>query len=104
MEEASKNISVVEPTFFARPLSNQERIYCEICLKSCIKKHKVRSKLEKIVDIKTFKLFEERWHQKQHEYNKVLNFVDWNNEQEHYTHKSCKGIFFKGNFLTHELM
>ena len=40
MEKASKNISVVEPTFSARPPSNQEQIYCEICLKSCIKKHK----------------------------------------------------------------
>ena len=46
MEKASKNIPVVEPTFSARPPSNQERIYCEICLKSCIKKHKLRSKLE----------------------------------------------------------
>ena len=99
MEKASKNISVVEPTFFARPHSNQERIYCEICLKSCIKKHKLRSKLKNIVDIKTFKLFAERWHQKQHEYNKVLNVVDWTNEQEHYAHKSCKGTFFKENFL-----
>ena len=96
MEKASKNISVVETTFSARPLSNQERIYCEICFKSCIKK---RSKLEKIVEIKTFKLFAERWHQKQHEYNEVLNFVDWTNEQEHYAHKSCKGTFFKGTFL-----
>ena len=52
-------------------------MHCEIFLKSCIKKHKLRGKLEKIVDIKTFKLFAERWHQKQHEYNKVLNFVDW---------------------------
>ena len=74
MEKASKNISVVEPTFSVRPPSNQEQIYCEICLKSCIKKHKLRSKLEKIVDIKTFELFAERWHQKQHEYNKVFNF------------------------------
>ena len=40
MEKASKNISVVEPTFSVRPPSNQEQIYCEICLKSCIKKHK----------------------------------------------------------------
>ena len=46
IEKASKNISVIEPTFSARPPSNQERIYCEICLKSCIKKHKLRSKLE----------------------------------------------------------
>ena len=74
MEKASKNISVVEPTFPARPPSNQEQISCEIFFKSCIKKHKLRSKLEKVVDIKTFKLFAERWHQKQHEYNKVLNF------------------------------
>ena len=103
MEKASKNISVVEPTFSVRPPSNQERISCEICLKSCIKKHKLRSKLEKIVDIKTFKLFAERWHQKQHEYNKVLNFVDWTNEQEHYAHKSCKGTFFKENFLNTQI-
>ena len=99
IEKASKNISVVEPTFSARPPSNQERIYCEICLKSCIKKHKLRSKLEKIVDIKVFKSFAERWHQKQHEYNKVLNFVDWTTDQEHYAHKSCKGTFFKESFL-----
>ena len=76
MEKASKNIPVVEPTFSARPPSNQEQIYCEIRLKSCIKKHKLPSKLEKIVEIKAFKLFSGRWHQKQHEYNKVLNFVD----------------------------
>ena len=74
MEKASKNISVVEPTFSVRPPSNQEQIYREICLKSCIKKNKLRSKLQKIVVIKSFQLFAERWHQKQHEYNKVLNF------------------------------
>ena len=73
-EKASKNISVVEPTFSVRPPSNQEQIYREICLKSCIKKHKLRSKLQKIVVIKSFQLFAERWHQKQYEYNKVLNF------------------------------
>ena len=67
MEKASENISEVEPTFSARPSSNQERIYCEVCLKSCIKKHKLCSKLEKIVDVKAFKLFAERWHQKQHD-------------------------------------
>ena len=62
MGKASKNIPVVEPAFYARPPSSQGRIYCEICLKSCIKKHKLRSILEKIVDIKNFKLFAERWH------------------------------------------
>ena len=103
MEKASKNISIAEPTFSAGPPSGQERIYCEICLKSCIKKHKLRSKLEKIVDIKTFKLFAERKHQKQHEHNKVLNFVDWTNEQEHYPHKSSKGTFSKGNFLNTQI-
>ena len=56
MDKASKNISVVEPTFSARPLSNQEQIYCEIYLKRCIKKHKLCSKLEKIVDIKTLQI------------------------------------------------
>ena len=36
---------------------------------------------------------------KQYEYNKVLNSVDWTNEQEHYAHKSCKRTFFKESFL-----
>ena len=56
MEKASKNISVVEPTFSARPPSNQEQIYCEIYLKHCIKKHKLCSKLEKIVDTKPLQI------------------------------------------------
>ena len=33
IEKASKNISIVELTFSARPVSDQERMYCEICLK-----------------------------------------------------------------------
>ena len=102
IEKASKNISVVQPTFSAGPLSNQEQLYYDICLKSCLKKHRLCSKLEKIVDIKTFELFAERWHQKQHEYNKVLNFVDWNNAT-HYAHKSCKGTFFKESFLNTQI-
>ena len=77
--------------------------HCEICLKSSIKKHKLRSKLEKIFDIKTFKLFAERWYQKQHEYNKVLNFADWTNEQEHYAHKSYKETFFRERFLNTQI-
>ena len=36
---------------------------------------------------------------KQYEYNKVLNSVDWTNEQEHYARKSYKGTFFKESFL-----
>ena len=97
MDKAIKIISVVEPPFYARLPSNQERIYSEICLKSCTKKRKLRSKLEKIVDVP------ERWHQKQHEYNKALNFVDLTNEQDHYAHKSCKGTFFKESFLNTQI-
>ena len=29
----------------------------------------------------------------------MFGFVDWNNTDEKYAHKACKGLFFKESFL-----
>ena len=44
-----KNASLPKPKFETRVIE-KDRLYCQICFVSCLKKYKGRSKLEKITD------------------------------------------------------
>ena len=55
--------------------------------------------MEKITDIASFKFYSEKWKRVDHKYNKVFDFVDWNNTDKKCAHKACKSSFFKESFL-----
>ena len=55
-----------------------------------------------MTDLASFKFYSEKSKSiatKYKNYNKVFGFVDWNNTDEKYAHKSCKSTFFKESFL-----
>ena len=87
-----------KPKFETRVIE-KDRLYRETCFVSCSKKHKGRSKSEKITDLASFKFYSGKWKSVDHKYNKVFSFVDWNNTDEKYAHKACKSTFFKESFL-----
>ena len=93
-----KNTSLPKPEFETRVI-DKGRLYCQICFVGCLKKHKGRTKLEKITDLASFKFYSEKWKSVGHKYNKIFGFVDWNNTDEKYAHKACKSTFFKESFL-----
>ena len=83
-----KNTWLSEPKSETRVIK-KDRLHCQICFVSCLKKHKGWSKLEKITDLACFKFYSEILERVDHEYNKVFGFVDWNNTDEKYAHKAC---------------
>ena len=89
-----KNASLPKPKFATRVIE-KDRLCCQICFVGYLKKHKGRSKLEKITDLASFKFYPEKWKSVDHKYDKVFGFVDWNNTDEKYAHKACKSTFFK---------
>ena len=93
-----KNASLPKPKFETRVIE-KDRFLCQICFVSCSKKHKGRSKLEKITDLASFKFYSEKSKSVDHKHNKVFGFADWNNTDEKYAHKACKSTFFKESFL-----
>ena len=93
-----KNASLPKPKFETRVIE-KDRLHCQICFVSCSKKHKGRSKLEKITDLASFKFYSEKWKSVDYKYNKVFGFVDWNSTDEKYVHKACKSTFLKESFL-----
>ena len=93
-----ENASLPKPKFETRVIE-KDRLYCQICFASCLKKHNGRSKLEKITDLASFKFDSEKLKKVDHKYNKVFAFVDWNNTDEKYAHKAGKSTFFKESFL-----
>ena len=93
-----KTASLPKPKFETRVIE-KDRLYGQICFVSCSKKHKGQSKLEKITDLASFKLYSEKWKSVDHKYNKVFGFADWNNTDEKYAHKACKSKFFKESLL-----
>ena len=93
-----KNASLPQPKFETRVIE-KDRLYCQLCFVSCLKKHTGQRKLEKATDLASFKFYSEKWKSVDHKYNKVFGFVDWNNTDEKYTHKACKSTFFKESFF-----
>ena len=78
---------------------NKDRIYCHVCVVGCVAKYQARRKLEKISDNANFKVYAAKKKNKNHEYNKVFGFLDWENSDEKLVHKSCKGTSFKDSYL-----
>ena len=70
-----KTASLPKPKFETRVIE-KDRLYCQMCFVSSLKKHKRRSKLEKITDVVSFKFYLEKWKIVHHKYNKVFGFVD----------------------------
>ena len=93
-----KNTSLPKPEFETRVIE-KGRLYCQICFVGCLKRHKGRTKLEKITDLASFKFYSEKWKSVGHKYNEIFGFVDWNKTDEKYAHKACKSTFFKESFL-----
>ena len=91
--------SLPPPKFESKPSVYRGRITCQICFTSCLEKNKTRSKIEKISDVDIFKEYAQRWKDREHDYSKVFDLVDWNNNQQKMAHKSCKGSFFKESYL-----
>ena len=55
-----QNTSLPKPKFESRAIE-KDRLYCQICVVDCLKKHKGRIKLEKITDLASFKFYSEKW-------------------------------------------
>ena len=75
------------------------RITCQICFISCDKRHLKRNSFQSIHDVDRFKELAEFWQEKDHEYNKVIHLVNWKDSTEKWAHKSCKGMFYKLDYL-----
>ncbi len=90
-----------EPKFCSLPLY-KGRITCQICFESVGKKHLKRGikKFERLSDWSNFNIFAKRWAKTDHEFKKVLQMVNWNSIGEKWAHKTCKGKFFKEQYLS----
>ena len=77
-------------------------LVCQICFKSCEKRFLKRDNIQKITNIQQFGNYAEKWEKKKHTFNTVKIHVSWeslNNTTEIWAHKSCKGTFFKTEYL-----
>ena len=59
-----------------------------------------RENFQKLTDLCRFKEVAEAWEKVDHEYNKINQMVDF---AEKWAHKTCKGKFFKKEFLASQM-
>ena len=69
-----KNASLLKPKFETRVIE-KDRLYCQICFVSCLKKHKGRSKLEEITDLASFKFYSQKWKSVDHKYDHGTSMI-----------------------------
>ena len=93
MDVQELNDSVLKTT--ARDLN---RHYCEVCLNSVDKRNRKRSKFGKL-EKERFKKFASEWEKVIHPFNKIFSRINWTCENDMYACSSCKGSFFKNEYL-----
>ena len=86
------------PSYAGKSAVCTGRVLCQICFTGCLKKNVKREKLKKISNIEHFKETALRWKNCSYEFKRVHALVDYE-KGEKMAHKSCKGTFFKENFL-----
>ena len=99
---SSFNSPVPLPVFSSSPVLYVGRITCQICFESSLIKHEKREHFQR-VDKTKFLKYSLEWKHVDHCYNLVHSKVDCSSK-EIWAHKNCKGIFFKGSFLSSQTL
>ena len=80
------------------------RITCQICFVFIIwQKNIKRGNFQKLADFCRFKEVAEASEKVLHEYNKTNQMVNWQDFEEKWAHKACKGKFFNNEFLASQM-